>query len=272
MSGGHSHRNLFALELNRPLVLPPDLESLLWLAILSSGRLYLKTPQRSRLAAGPMFLSGAPGAVQDIKNDASSRGWFLAVDPDLVSTLLTPFLNATGSAELLPLHGIETIPLHRGVAEAAEEQLRHLQRELDDGPPGWRESSVLLLGRMLIELSRSVCGADYAKGESRVDIGDLPEYVAEHYSEEFTLEGLAELCDTAPGRLSRAFKETAGKPLFSYINDIRVEKACGLLKRTDMTVLEISFIVGYNNVSFFNRYFRRLMGSSPTEYRKMSKS
>jgi AraC-like DNA-binding protein len=219
-----------------------------------------------------MFLSGAPGAMQDIRNDTSSRGWLLAVDPDLVSTLLTPFLDATGSSELLPESGIQMIPLNRSIADAAEEQLRLIKRELEDGAPGWRESSVLLLGRMLIELSRDACGAASAKRAAHVEIGDLPAYVAEHYSQEFTLDDLARLCGTAPGSLSKAFKETAGKPLFSYINDIRVEKACGLLKRTDMTVLEISFIVGYNNVSFFNRYFRRLMGTSPTEYRKMSRS
>jgi transcriptional regulator GlxA family with amidase domain len=71
---------------------------------------------------------------------------------------------------------------------------------------------------------------------------------------------------------SRRFKARTGYPLFEYINRLRVKRAAALLKRTDMGVLDIALAVGYNNLSFFNRYFRRLTGLTPAEYRRSRKT
>ena len=79
---------------------------------------------------------------------------------------------------------------------------------------------------------------------------------------------ICELCNLNPTYLSRKFKEETGLNLFEYINRIRIERACRLLKQTRKTVLEIAYQVGYNNISFFNRYFRKTLGMSPGEYRK----
>lgn len=96
---------------------------------------------------------------------------------------------------------------------------------------------------------------------------ELIRYVEEHYAQAFTLAELAGLSGLSPSGLSRAFRQQVGTPLFEHINNIRVRKACLLLKRTEAGVLEIAYSVGYNNVSFFNRCFRRLMGMSPRQYR-----
>ena len=97
---------------------------------------------------------------------------------------------------------------------------------------------------------------------------EVAEYVETHYDERLTLPGLADHCGLSPTYLSRTFRGQFGIPLFEYINGIRIRKACLLLKRSDLSVLEVAFSVGYNNVSFFNRYFRRILGTSPGEYRK----
>ncbi len=272
MSRGHLHRRLIAMCLDRPLELLPDLGSLRSFVLLSSGRLYFSMQKRNQLVAGPTFVGAAPGALCGLKNDTSSRGWLVAADSELISSLLAPFLEATGATALLPQIGVEMVPLSRETAVQIGGHLEQIHLEMETKTPGWRESSILHLGRMLIELNKSMSDLGAAASAAYLDIEDLSAYLTEHYGEEFSLNDLANLCGYLPGNLSRAFKEVAGRPLFSYINDIRIEKSCGLLKRTDMTVLEISFAVGYNNVSFFNRYFRKLMGSSPTEYRKMSKS
>lgn len=59
--------------------------------------------------------------------------------------------------------------------------------------------------------------------------------------------------------------------MFEYLNRIRIQKSCLFLKRSSMSIVEIAFSVGYNNLSHFNRYFRRIMGMSPREYRNRSK-
>jgi AraC-like DNA-binding protein len=57
-------------------------------------------------------------------------------------------------------------------------------------------------------------------------------------------------------------------PLFEYINRTRIRKACLLLRQPGLPVTAIALDVGYNSVSFFNRYFRRVMNVSPREYRR----
>ncbi|MBB6479652.1 helix-turn-helix transcriptional regulator [Spirochaeta isovalerica] len=99
-------------------------------------------------------------------------------------------------------------------------------------------------------------------------IEDVAEFIDSNYDIPFTLEELAVRCNLNPSYFSRAFREKMGLPLFEYINRMRIGRAVQLLKNTNLAILEIAMTVGYNNVSFFNRYFRKLKGCSPGEFRK----
>ena len=65
---------------------------------------------------------------------------------------------------------------------------------------------------------------------------------------------------------------TTGQNFTAYLNAVRIEKAQALLLETDETVLEIAFSCGYENVSYFNRVFRRQTGYSPLQYRSIAVS
>lgn len=67
--------------------------------------------------------------------------------------------------------------------------------------------------------------------------------------------------------IGKLFKKRAGKTVKEYVCQKRLEKSCKLLKTTAMTVTEISRCVGFNNVSYYNRMFKRTYALSPTEYR-----
>jgi AraC-like DNA-binding protein len=103
------------------------------------------------------------------------------------------------------------------------------------------------------------------------NINKITEFIYEKYSDSLTLNAIAGHFGLNPSYLSRIFKEETGTALFEYINKIRVQKSCMLLKRTSMTIIEIAFSVGYNNISHFNRYFRRIMKMSPREYKNYIK-
>ena len=66
---------------------------------------------------------------------------------------------------------------------------------------------------------------------------------------------------------SRRFKDLAGCPLFEFINRQRIKRACAMLKSSKLSIVEIALKVGYNNLSFFNRYFLRIMGVTPRAYK-----
>ncbi len=56
--------------------------------------------------------------------------------------------------------------------------------------------------------------------------------------------------------------------VFEYAQNIRIEEACKLLKTTDKKVIEIAMSVGYKDLKFFNKVFKRYTDTTPREYRK----
>jgi AraC-like DNA-binding protein len=68
------------------------------------------------------------------------------------------------------------------------------------------------------------------------------------------------------------FKKATGTTYTSYLNDLRLEMACRLLKDTDTPVAEICYEVGFNDVPYFNRFFKKQKGLSPNAYRKKGPS
>ena len=263
----HRHLAIYPLEKFLYGAPNPEPRRLLSFLFLHSGRLFLKLSSGNSLEAGPVVVVCAPEVIRDIRSDTTTKGTCIVVDPVITSNLLSPFLEATGAEGFLPSTGSSVFPMSRKDAEYAVDILELLEDEIREKQAGWRESALLRLGLLIVQLSRSALQSTDSP-DTRISVEDLPRYVEEHYSDDFSLDDLANRCRVTPGQLSRGFKQLTGQPLFSFINDIRIEKACGLLKRTRMTVLEISFAVGYNNVSFFNRYFRKLMGTAPSEYRK----
>lgn len=107
---------------------------------------------------------------------------------------------------------------------------------------------------------------DYAKMEAAVR--KVIDYVKEHYGEMITREDLGEAACLNPVYLARIFKARTGKTMGNYILDVKVEKAKEMLKGADMTVSEVSLVVGYDNFSYFSKLFKDRTGVSPKEYRK----
>lgn len=93
-------------------------------------------------------------------------------------------------------------------------------------------------------------------------------YLERMYHHPLSLDGLADETGFSTSYLSRYFKNQTGMCLFEYINKLRIKRACFLLKNTNKKIIEIAYEVGYNNISFFTRYFKKTLHISPVEYRK----
>ena len=67
---------------------------------------------------------------------------------------------------------------------------------------------------------------------------------------------------------SKLFKETTGQNFSEYLQNLRISEACTLLKTTDKKVTEILSDVGFNDVKHFNQLFKKIIGKTPSDYRK----
>lgn len=108
------------------------------------------------------------------------------------------------------------------------------------------------------------------KSERNVSlVGQIKEYVEEHYQEEITLNVIAqEQFFMNPSYLSRIFKETTGMAFSKYLTEVRMTHAKSLLKNTRFRVNDIAGYVGYNDVSYFIQTFKKIMGLTPEQYRQ----
>ena len=68
------------------------------------------------------------------------------------------------------------------------------------------------------------------------------------------------------------FKSASGMTLNQYINTLRVDEAKAMLNATDMSIQEISAVVGFNDSNYFTNVFHKLVGMSPREYRNINLS
>ena len=92
-------------------------------------------------------------------------------------------------------------------------------------------------------------------------------HVELHYSEPTTVEDMAKLTGFSESHFMRFFKEAFGVSFITYLNDYRLSMAARMLQATEDSVLNISGQVGFENLSHFNRQFKRKYGKTPREYR-----
>lgn len=94
-------------------------------------------------------------------------------------------------------------------------------------------------------------------------------WIDEHYMEPFELEKLAAAVHLSPVHISALFRKHMGYSITEHLTARRIREACYLLKNSDMTVKEISEAVGLTNASYFTQFFKKNVGVTPYQYKKM---
>ncbi|MBE7176291.1 MAG: helix-turn-helix domain-containing protein [Mucilaginibacter polytrichastri] len=93
-------------------------------------------------------------------------------------------------------------------------------------------------------------------------------YVLDHFRQDIRLEDVADLASLSVPAFCRYFKKHTRKTLTDFVLELRVGHACGLLRQKELSVLEVCYESGFNNISYFNRQFKRQTGMAPLQYRR----
>lgn len=104
--------------------------------------------------------------------------------------------------------------------------------------------------------------------ENALVISPALDYIRDNYMNTFPIQTLVDLCHLSGTHFRRVFHEIMGISPLEYINIIRINKACMLMRTTESTILSVSEQVGFHSVSSFNRYFTKMIGMSPRMWRK----
>ena len=129
---------------------------------------------------------------------------------------------------------------------------------------------------ILYELSKStemhtLASSSYAKVAVESDsrrVLKVKNYISKNYTEEIRLNTLADIAGMSPSAFSRFFKSHTGRNLSDYIIEQRLGYASRMLVDTSNSIAEICYACGFNNLSNFNRIFKKKKGCSPSEFRE----
>ncbi|HOJ10999.1 MAG TPA: response regulator [Clostridiales bacterium] len=97
---------------------------------------------------------------------------------------------------------------------------------------------------------------------------ELLDYVNTNYCNEVSLNELSEVFHLNTTYICDLFKAVTGMTLIEYVTDIRMKKACELLKTTRLSLAEVAEETGYSDYYYFNKLFKRKMGMPPGKYRR----
>lgn len=121
------------------------------------------------------------------------------------------------------------------------------------------------------ENARTLASSSYAKVTVEDDsrrILKVKNFISKNYMDELRLSELASLAGMSSSAFSRFFKLHTGRNLSEYIIDLRLGYAARMLVDTAKSISEIGFDCGFNNLSNFNRIFKKKKGCSPSEFRE----
>lgn len=176
-------------------------------------------------------------------------------------------------------------------------------RELEEQKPNYQISTKGLLLSLYIELARAFSSSlatvnprstppisvgapgNPRYSDTRLDdqdkkqekgnaltIAPALDFIEQNYSQQFSIEYLADLCHWSPTHFRRVFRDIMHVSPLDFVNHTRISNACNLLQSTEDSILSISEAVGFHSVSSFNRCFIRIMQMSPREYRKTTQN
>lgn len=99
-------------------------------------------------------------------------------------------------------------------------------------------------------------------------IKKILQFIRENFDKQISLEDMAKKAEMSVKYFGTYFKNMTGKTPFDYLNEYRIEKAARKLLNTDMSVTDIAYSCGFNDLSYFIKTFKKINSVSPGKYRK----
>lgn len=129
------------------------------------------------------------------------------------------------------------------------------------------EQSLFQIGKHYInETLHQIVSSRQIKVNSIIEKAD--QYILEHYNEEISLDDIARHVNLSSYYFSRFYKNSTGTSFSDKMVTVRMDKAKELLKREDLSIKDVSYMVGYVDPNYFSKIFKKSTGYNASEYKK----
>ncbi|MDO9553750.1 AraC family transcriptional regulator [Rhodonellum sp.] len=119
----------------------------------------------------------------------------------------------------------------------------------------------------LVQLNQMMPGKDYSELEGK-RMGNVMQFILAESQRNIALHEVAEVANMSKEAFCRFFKERTGKTFTEFLNQLRIHKACHHLQESDLSVSQIAYQTGFQNLSNFNRAFKKYTHHTPKAFRK----
>ena len=125
-----------------------------------------------------------------------------------------------------------------------------------------------LFGQLLKDHCYTICSCGDSRPKNTAQIKPVLNYIRKNYASPMTLSDLSGIMNMSSEHFCRIFHSITGKSPIDYLNYYRIECACELLCSSDKSITETAYSCGFNDLSYFNRLFRKYKKITPGNYRK----
>lgn len=128
---------------------------------------------------------------------------------------------------------------------------------------------LLQIGEIVADYIKALCKnvTDQIKTKEHWIVTSMKQYAEQQFSFPISLKEFAKTYRKNEKYVGRLFKKETGKSFAEYCNDLRLERSIRLLSQEASSIINIALECGFNNISYFNRVFRKKYGVSPTAYK-----
>lgn len=191
--------------------------------------------------------------------------------PDIIITdIVMPLVNGIDIAKYVYEHNLST----KVIILSAYSEFEYAQEAIQYDVCGYIIKTAVL-ETLPLTISKAISKLSSVKKPSETiefiqsdDILEkLQKYIAEHYTERLTLTKISKHVHANGSYLSRLYKQKTGQNLFDTINKLKLEKAKEHILQ-GQKIYEAAHFVGFDDVSYFSRVFKKYEGCTPKEYEK----
>lgn len=175
------------------------------------------------------------------------------------------FVTTGGHPQLPILESNEAVKIKPGCYDLIYERVKRIYTQWTDRPSYYDTMISALLTEILTYINREwdrvhLSSVKYKLADS------MRTYIKERYRSKITKEDLGEAICRSPNYAATLFRSVTGQTIGEYVHTLRINTAIYMLTESRLTVSEISEFLGYSDVSYFHRIFKKITGKTPSCY------
>ena len=267
--------NLHFFEFDRDFSTDGEEHPFYELVFVNSGRLLVTSEDYTGTLRKNEMIIHRQNSTHSLRCSSDNAPSVIIIGFECDSELIDAFSYAPTELDATAIRRLaEIVKEGRGVFKPPYNKPVYDMKKKKRTPLGAEQMLRILLEYFLIRLLRGQATSELAEeaGERTLMVQEIIDYVSDNYRERITIDELAFIFRTNRATLCKEFKGATGKTVIEFINDKKFEVAKTRILTTSESFTSISEYLNFESIHYFTRFFKKMSGLSPSEFRRQNKA